>query len=118
MKLYLENREAKTRHSDRNESARRLHGNGAGEMAAGCGRQPGRRLRGSDANMLRHHSAPGISSGLSVDYLSDATGTLPVQNSAGAISDRDLHRAVLGTMGTEEVDETTYGIKPQVDPSN
>jgi nicotinamidase-related amidase len=36
--------------------------------------------------------------GFQVDFLSDATGTLPVQNSAGSISDRDLHRAVLVTM--------------------
>ncbi len=48
--------------------------------------------------------------GFQVDFLSDATGTLSVQNSAGAISDYDLHRAVLVTMamkfarviGTEE----------------
>jgi nicotinamidase-related amidase len=48
--------------------------------------------------------------GLQVDFLSDATGTLSIQNSAGAISDCDLHRAVLVTMamkfarmrGTEE----------------
>lgn len=48
--------------------------------------------------------------GFQVDFLSDATGTLSVQNSAGAISDCDLHRAVLVTMamkfgrviGTEE----------------
>ncbi len=36
--------------------------------------------------------------GFQVDFLSDATGTLSVQNSAGSISDRDLHRAVLVTM--------------------
>ncbi len=36
--------------------------------------------------------------GFQVDFLSDATGTLSVQNSAGAISDRDLHRAVMVTM--------------------
>ncbi len=48
--------------------------------------------------------------GFQVDFLSDATGTLSVQNSAGSISDRDLHQAVLVTMamkfarvmGTEE----------------
>ena len=48
--------------------------------------------------------------GFQVDFLSDATGTLSVQNSAGAISDCDLHRAVMVTMamkfarviGTEE----------------
>jgi nicotinamidase-related amidase len=48
--------------------------------------------------------------GFQVDFLSDATGTLSVQNNAGAISDCDLHRAVLVTMaakfarvvGTEE----------------
>lgn len=36
--------------------------------------------------------------GLQVDFLSDATGTLSVQNSAGSVSDCDLHRAVLVTM--------------------
>jgi nicotinamidase-related amidase len=35
--------------------------------------------------------------GFCVDFLSDATGTLSVQNSAGSISDRDLQRAVLVT---------------------
>lgn len=48
--------------------------------------------------------------GFNVDFLSDATGTLSVQNSAGSISAPDLHRAVLVTMaakfarvvGTEE----------------
>ncbi len=48
--------------------------------------------------------------GFQVDFLSDATGTLSIQNSAGAISDCDLHRAVLVTqamkfarvIGTEE----------------
>jgi hypothetical protein len=45
-----------------------------------------------------------------VDFLSDAVGTLNVQNSAGAISAPDLHRAVMvtqamlfsGVMKTEE----------------
>lgn len=32
-----------------------------------------------------------------VNFLSDATGTLPVTNSAGTISDTDLHRAILVT---------------------
>ncbi len=36
--------------------------------------------------------------GFQVDLLSDAMGTLSVQNSAGSISDRDLHRAVMVTM--------------------
>ena len=35
--------------------------------------------------------------GFQVDFLSDATGTLSVQNSAGSISDYDLHRAVMVT---------------------
>ncbi|MCL4310538.1 MAG: cysteine hydrolase family protein [Actinomycetota bacterium] len=35
--------------------------------------------------------------GLKVDFLSDATGTLSIQNDAGSISDRDLHRAILVT---------------------
>ncbi len=39
--------------------------------------------------------------GFQVDFLSDATGTLSVQNSAGSISDRDLHRAVLVTMAAK-----------------
>jgi hypothetical protein len=33
-----------------------------------------------------------------VDFLSDATGTLSLKNSLEAISDCDLHRAVLVTM--------------------
>jgi nicotinamidase-related amidase len=48
--------------------------------------------------------------GFQVDFLSDATGTLSVRNSAGSISASDLHRAILVTMaakfarvvGTEE----------------
>lgn len=36
--------------------------------------------------------------GFQVDFLSDATGTLSVKNSAGAVSDRDLQRAVMVTM--------------------
>ncbi len=39
--------------------------------------------------------------GFQVDFLSDATGTLSVQNSAGSISDRDLRRAVLVTMAAK-----------------
>jgi nicotinamidase-related amidase len=35
--------------------------------------------------------------GYAVNFLSDATGTLPVANAAGTISDTDLHRAVLVT---------------------
>ncbi len=35
--------------------------------------------------------------GFAVNFLSDATGTLSVTNSAGSISDRDLHRAILIT---------------------
>jgi nicotinamidase-related amidase len=35
--------------------------------------------------------------GFHVDFLSDATGTLSVQNSAGSISASDLHRAVMVT---------------------
>ena len=35
--------------------------------------------------------------GFQVDFLSDAVGTLAVQNSAGAISATDLHRAVMVT---------------------
>jgi nicotinamidase-related amidase len=35
--------------------------------------------------------------GYSVKFLSDATGTLSLANSAGAISDTDLHRAILVT---------------------
>lgn len=53
--------------------------------------------------------------GFQVDFLSDATGTLAVQNSAGSISASELHRAVLVTMaakfarvvGTEEWIATT-----------
>ena len=39
--------------------------------------------------------------GFQVDFLSDATGTLSVQNSAGSILASDLHRAVLVTMATK-----------------
>ena len=35
--------------------------------------------------------------GYTVKFLSDATGTLPITNSAGTISDADLHRAILVT---------------------
>ena len=35
--------------------------------------------------------------GFQVDFLSDAIGTLSVQNSAGSISASDLHRAVMVT---------------------
>jgi nicotinamidase-related amidase len=35
--------------------------------------------------------------GYSVQFLSDATGTLSITNSAGMISDADLHRAILVT---------------------
>jgi nicotinamidase-related amidase len=35
--------------------------------------------------------------GFAVNFLADATGTLSVTNSAGTISDRDLHRAILVT---------------------
>jgi len=35
--------------------------------------------------------------GYSVKFLSDATGTLSITNSAGSISDADLHRAILVT---------------------
>jgi nicotinamidase-related amidase len=59
---------------------------------------------------LREKGIDQVHLGLQVDFLSDATGTLSIQNSAGAISDCDLHRAVLVTMamkfarmrGTEE----------------
>ncbi len=52
--------------------------------------------------------------GFQVDLLSDATGTLSVQNSAGFISDRDLHRAVMVTMamkfaGVMETEEWIAG---------
>jgi nicotinamidase-related amidase len=33
--------------------------------------------------------------GLGVEFLADATGTLPVANSAGAVSAEELHRAIL-----------------------
>ena len=41
--------------------------------------------------------------GFQVDFLSDATGTLSVQNSAGSISASDLHQAVLVTMAAKFV---------------
>ena len=33
--------------------------------------------------------------GLKVEFLSDATGTLPVKNSAGEVSAEELHRSTL-----------------------
>jgi nicotinamidase-related amidase len=36
--------------------------------------------------------------GFQVDFLSDATGTLSMRNSAGSITDCDMHRAVMVTM--------------------
>jgi nicotinamidase-related amidase len=39
----------------------------------------------------------GFHRGFAVKFLSDATGTLPITNSAGTISDADLHRAILVT---------------------
>jgi nicotinamidase-related amidase len=35
--------------------------------------------------------------GLSVEFLSDATGTLDISNEAGAVTAEELHRAVLVT---------------------
>lgn len=35
--------------------------------------------------------------GFSVEFLSDATGTLQISNSAGTIKDEELHRAILIT---------------------
>lgn len=35
--------------------------------------------------------------GFAVEFLSDATGTLAVKNDAGAVSDEELHRAILVT---------------------
>ena len=37
--------------------------------------------------------------GFSVEFLSDATGTLPFSNNAGSITDEELHRAILVTQG-------------------
>ena len=37
--------------------------------------------------------------GLSVEFLSDATGTLAISNQAGAVKDEELHRAILVTQG-------------------
>lgn len=39
--------------------------------------------------------------GFQVDFLSDATGTLSLKNSAGSISASDLHRAVLVTVAAK-----------------
>ena len=35
--------------------------------------------------------------GFSVEFLSDATGTLSVRNDAGSVKDEELHRAILVT---------------------
>jgi nicotinamidase-related amidase len=35
--------------------------------------------------------------GLNVEFLSDATGTLSIKNGAGAVTDEELHRAILVT---------------------
>ncbi|MFZ1986860.1 MAG: hypothetical protein WAU91_20785 [Desulfatitalea sp.] len=34
-----------------------------------------------------------------VEFLSDATGTLAFKNEAGAVTDEELHRAILVTQG-------------------
>ena len=39
--------------------------------------------------------------GYQVDFLSDATGTLSIQNSAGFISASDLHQTVLAIQATK-----------------
>ena len=51
--------------------------------------------------------------GLSVKFLSDATGTLSITNRAGTISDADLHRAILVTqqMRFSQVMTTTEWIQ-------
>jgi nicotinamidase-related amidase len=56
--------------------------------------------------------------GFQVDFLSDAIGTLAVQNSAGAISAPDLHRAVMVTqaMKISRVMTTEEWIKARTDP--
>jgi nicotinamidase-related amidase len=35
--------------------------------------------------------------GFGVEFLSDATGTLAIKNTAGEVSDEELHRAILVT---------------------
>ena len=47
--------------------------------------------------------------GFQVDILSDATVTLSLQNSAGAISASDLHRAVLVSMAAKFARVVGYG---------
>jgi len=48
--------------------------------------------------VLRYDRTAGFSSGIPGGFSLRCDGTLSVQNSAGSISDRDLHRAVLVTM--------------------
>jgi nicotinamidase-related amidase len=53
--------------------------------------------------------------GYAVNFLSDATGTLSVTNTAGSICDADLHRAILVTQQmrfsrVQKTDEWTIGI--------
>jgi nicotinamidase-related amidase len=47
--------------------------------------------------------------GYAVKFLSDATGTLSIANTAGAISDTDLHRAILVTQQMRFSDVMTTG---------
>jgi nicotinamidase-related amidase len=58
--------------------------------------------------------------GYAVRFLSDGTGTLSVTNSAGTISDRDLHRAILVTqqMRFSRVMSTEEWVQSHAHPSS
>jgi nicotinamidase-related amidase len=70
-------------------------------VAAGAGHQASCHLRLHDPDVLDTTARQAFHLGFQVDFLSDATGTLFVQNSAGSISASDLHRAVLVIMAAK-----------------
>ena len=49
--------------------------------------------------MRRHDGPSGRNRGLAVEILHDATGTLSLENSGGAASGEELHRATLVAQG-------------------
>ena len=91
-------REAETRHFDRKDSSRQLHWDESREVAAKVGHRAGGHLwlHGADVLRMRRRGRH-FTWASRCDFLSDAIGTLSVQNSAGSISASDLHRAVMVT---------------------
>ena len=45
--------------------------------------------------MLRYDLRQAFHRGFTVEFLSDATGTLPLSNSAGQVTAEELHRSIL-----------------------